>query len=222
MFRKILIILLAVSAVASAKISLGVDMTYRVSNDKEEMSSSGETNQKRENTNNQLSVTPFLGIYPNGLIEISPFFGWHYSSSKYKSNYSGSTPTSKSSSSQHGIEPGCGLYFHIINNSNILDFSLGPKVSYRIYFTPDQESGGSDPVDYDKYFNGIFAIACQANIDLHFSERFAARMSSSLYRFSITNLETKMENSDVTTSRVSPVSDFKTIFSPSIGFYFTF
>jgi hypothetical protein len=222
MLRKLLLLVMAVSAIAAAEISLGVDMRYLVGKDEDEREdereySGGSADQKQEYVSNSLSIMPVLGIHANDIIEISPFFGYHFYSSKTKSKTS--TSTSKSKRSQHGIEPGLGLYFHLINNSDIIDFSLGPKISYGIYFPPNT---GKDGVEYDTYVDGIFSAACQINIDLHFSSNFAARLSSSLYRFSINHTKTEVENSDVTEKEVTRTSDFRTVFTPTLGFYFTF
>lgn len=222
MIRKLLIMILAISTVVSAKISLGLDMSYRVLSTNDETETDAGSEQERETSSNSISLTPVLGIHPTDLVEISPFFGWYYSSSKIENRNSNSTLTSKTKSSQSGIEPGLGLYFHLINNSNILDFSIGPKASYCIYFTPKSKTKGVDPTEYDTYFNGTFAAACQINIDLHFSKHFAARMSSSLYRFSVAYLKTELEDSDVTKTSVNTNSDFRSVFTPSLGFYFTF
>ncbi len=220
MFRKLSIAILAFSAIVTAEITLGLDMWYRVYNyENERESASGTSDQEQENGNTNFSLTPVLGICPNAVVEISPFFGYHFSSNKSKSKSSGSTQTSKSETSQHGIEPGFGIYFHLVNNSDILDFSLGPKISYRINFPPDLDNSS---IDYDTYHDGVLAIACQINIDLHFNQHFAARLSSSLYRFSVNYYKEELENSDITTSRVTTNSDLRTILSPSLGFYFTF
>lgn len=74
MFRKLSILVLAVSAIAVAEISLGVDVLYRV-NDYERESS--ESNQEIESGNSTLNLMPFLGIRPNDIIEVSPFFGYY-------------------------------------------------------------------------------------------------------------------------------------------------
>ena len=138
MLRKLLLLVMAVSAIAAAEISLGVDMRYLVSKDEDEREYSSESaNEEQEYGSNSLSIIPVLGIHANDIIEISPFFGYHFHSSKTKSKTS--TSTSKSKRSQHGIEPGLGLYFHLINNSDIIDFSLGPKISYGINFPPNTE-----------------------------------------------------------------------------------
>ncbi len=180
-------------------------------------SDNGLSDRKNENGSTTLSLTPVLGILPNDIIEISLFSGFHFSASNTKSK--NSTSTSKTKRSQFGIEPGLGLYFHLINNSNIIDFSLGPKLSYQFGFPPNEGKNGPE---YDTYIDGLFNVACQINIDLHFSRNFAARLSSSLYRFSIDHLKTEVEDSDVTIKQVITTSDFRTVFTPSLGFYFTF
>lgn len=216
MFRKLSILVLAVSAIAVAEISLGVDVLYRV-NDYEYERESSESNQEIESGNSTLNLMPFLGIRPNDIIEVSPFFGYYlYVGKRKESNQSSSN---ESKSSQHGIEPGIGIYFHLFNNSDIIDFSLGPKTSYRINF-PAKENDKAP--DYDKYIDGIFSVACQVNIDLHFNKHFAARLSSNLYGFSIDHTKTKVGNPNVSTKNVSIVSELRTFFTPSLGFYFTF
>ena len=218
MLRKLPILVLSVCAFAAAEISLGVDMTYRVYKDEDETEyESGLGDQKQEYGTNTLGIMPVIGIHANHIIEISPFFGYYFYSSKTKNKTS--TSTSKTTMSQHGIEPGLGLYFHLINNSDIIDFSIGPKVSHLFNFTPDR---GKEGPDYDTYIDGVFSAACQINIDLHFSSNFAARLSSSLYRFSVSHLKTEVEDSDVTEKEVTKTSDFRTFFTPSLGFYFTF
>jgi len=76
MFRKLSILVLAVSAIAVAEISLGVDVLYRV-NDYEYERESSESNQEIESGNSTLNLMPFLGIRPNDIIEVSPFFGYY-------------------------------------------------------------------------------------------------------------------------------------------------
>jgi hypothetical protein len=220
MLRKLPILIFAVSAIAAAEISLGVDMNYTVNKntDEDEIETvNGSVDDKRENTLSTLSITPVLGIHANKIVEISPFLGYHYYSSKNKTKTS--TISSKSKKTQHGISFGSGLYFHVINNSDILDFSLGPKISYLLNLPPDEGKGATE---YDTYLEGAFNAICQINIDLHFSKHFAARLSSNLYRFSINHKKTEVEDSNVTEKTVTKTSDFRTFFTPSLGFYFTF
>lgn len=129
MLCKSSIMILALSAAVVAKISLGVDVSYRVYNSYTENSVSGGSGQERDNHSTQIGLTPVLGIHPSDLLEISPSFGWYFTSTETEitSTGSASSSSSKSSSSQSSIEPGFGLYFHIINNSNILDFFPRPE-----------------------------------------------------------------------------------------------
>lgn len=218
MLRKLPILVLSVCAIAAAEFSFGVDMNYTVSkNESETEYESGLEDRESESGNNNLSISPVFGIHANDIIEISPFFGYYFSSRNTKDKTS--TSTIKTKWAQHGIFFGSGLYFHVVNNSDILDFSLGPKIYYRMSFTPDE---GKDAPDYDTYIDGVFGAACQINIDLHFSNHFAARLSSSLYSFSVSHKKTEVEKSDITKKTVIKTSDFRTVFTPSLGFYFTF
>ena len=80
MLRKLPILIFAVSAIAAAEISLGVDMNYTVNKntDEDEIETvNGSVDDKRENTLSTLSITPVLGIHANKIVEISPILGYH-------------------------------------------------------------------------------------------------------------------------------------------------
>ena len=72
MLRKLLLLVMAVSAIAAAEISLGVDMRYLVGKDEDEREYSSESaNEEQEYGSNSLSIIPVLGIHANDIIEIS-------------------------------------------------------------------------------------------------------------------------------------------------------
>lgn len=199
MLRIFCAILLAAVVTVSAEVSLGVNVGYN------QQTTESET---RINT----SFAPFVGIHPTDLIEIDPSFAWNLYSYSLKNN-------DNNSYSQNSIEPGCGLYFHLLKN-NVLGFALGPKVSYEFAFAPNYPDG-SPQNEYDKYFNGTLNVACQVAIDLMFSKKFACRLTSNLFRYSLNSLdfETKAGNKS---DGSSYVIDLRTIFQPSFGFLFTF
>lgn len=189
---KFLMTLVVLSSVSIAEISIGADITsYSNRNNQETELSSGTTTERQTNQNT-LSVGPQIGIFPSNLIEIAPFFRWSVTTSSSENTSGGTTSTTtETESSQHAIEPGCGVYFHVVNNNNVLDFSLGPKLSYAWTFKPLSKNSSGPTNEYDKYYYGSLNFGVQTNIDLKFSEHFKARFFSNLFRFSLMSTHTK-------------------------------
>jgi hypothetical protein len=214
---------------APAEISIGVDLTTTFYNNNE---SERGSERKTVTSKNTISFGPTIGFHPLKLVEIAPFFKWNITSANTETTYNSTADIryttntqQKNEYSQHGIEPGLGVYFHLINNSNVIDFSLGPRISYQWSFKPHQKSSSgttSITTEYEKYYNGKGIAALRTNIDLTFSEHFAVRLSTNLFQFSIVNLVTKLRNDTSEYKGFAIESDFRTVFQPSGGFYFTF
>jgi hypothetical protein len=216
------------SFVSIAEISIGADISFYNSTSNSEAGNSSGITTESQTTQNTTSISPVIGIFPLKFIEIAPFFRWGISASSSESKTTGTTlnSTQKSERSQHTIEPGCGAYFHVIKDNSILDFSLGPKLSYAWALKPHSknESGTSTSTttEYDKYYNGSFNLGVQTNIDLKFTEHFKTRFYSNLFRLSFSNTHTKYKNTTVENRTVNILSDFRTILQPAFGFHFTF
>jgi hypothetical protein len=195
---KFYVILLATVVTVSAEISFGLNLGYN--------------QQSTENdTKIGLSFAPFVGIHPTDLIEIDPFFIWNL--------YSYSSDNDHDSYSENSIEPGCGLYFHLLKN-NVLGFALGPKVSYEFAFAPNY-ADDSPQHEYNSYFDGTLKIACQVAIDLMFSKNFTCRLSSDLFKYSLNSWNTETKNGNKSDGTYNEV-DLKSLFQPYFGFVFTF
>jgi hypothetical protein len=106
---------------------------------------------------------------------------------------------SSSSHSQKTLQFGCRLLFHVLK-LEMFDISLGPELGYQTDFTPD----GSNI-----WLSGPF------NIDVHFTENFAARLSTHLVTL---NYFSNSSPSDHTTFTFN----MQSVFQPTFGFYFTF
>jgi hypothetical protein len=196
--RKIYAILLATVVTASAEISFGVDLGYNQQSTESE-------------TRINMSFAPFVGIHPTDIIEIDPSFAWNL--------YSYSSDNNNSSYSVNSIEPGCGLYFHLLKN-NVLGFALGPKVSYKFAFAPNYDDN-SPQHEFDKYFNGTLNIACQMAIDLMFSKNFTCRLSSSLFKYSLNSWNIETEDGNKSEGTYNEF-DLRSVVQPYFGFLFTF
>lgn len=206
----ILVIMFAAST--TAKFSFGLNMTYSV----ERTTTLQETyTSKSEVTRSysSIGVQPFVGIFPNDLIEISPFIGFFNSSNstEYKDS------DNETSTSQNSIAIGCGLYFHFVRGS-VFDVSVGPQIGYQPFFEPNNEP---QDTEYDTYYRANLWISCPLNIDLHFTKHFSARLYTDLIRYNNYNFTTEIENGNETDTHTDKF-DFKSIFQPSFGLYFTF
>jgi hypothetical protein len=219
---KFIVLFLFLCSISYAEISIGADVTtYSYTSNSDSELSSGIKYEGRSNRS-ALFIGPVIGIFPSKLIEIAPFFKWGFTKTSNESTTSGNlSSTEDSKNSQHSIEPGCGAYFHLIKDNAILDFSLGPRLSYVWSFKPFNK-GTTASSDYEKYYNGSLNLGLQTNIDFKFTEHFKARFYSNLLRISLQNVNTKTYD-ETTEDRVSNFTmDFKTILQPSFGFHFTF
>jgi hypothetical protein len=219
---KFMVVLLFLCSISSAEISIGADITtYSYTSNTESELSTG-TKYKGHSNRSAFLIGPMIGIFPSKSVEIAPFFKWGITKSSNEVTTEGNLgSTQESENSQHSIEPGCGAYFHVIKNNAILDFSLGPKLSYLWSFKPFSK-GTTTNSEYEKYYNGSLNLGLQTNIDLKFTEHFKTRFYSNLLRISLQNVNTKTYG-QTTEDRDTDFSiDFKTILQPSFGFHFTF
>lgn len=218
---KFLVVFLAMSSIAFAEISIGADITSSFSNSSTTSEPTTGSSTERKSNQNTFSIAPMIGIFPSKVVEIAPFLRWSISTSSNQIIIEGSTTTSQpDETSQQSLEPGCGAYFHVTNNNNLLDFSLGPKLSYSWLFEPYTKNSTSSV--YDKYYYGSLNFGVQTNIDLKFTEHFKTRFFSNLFRLSLLNTHTKYKGATTETRGYNFVSDFRTILQPSFGFHFTF
>ena len=219
MLRFLVPVLLIASYSVFGKISVGVDLSCSLDNNTVKDNSA--TVNKRISHKNTYSIVPFLGIYPNKLVEIDPFLGLYITSTSTEIEYENTTPTTKSTTRQLSIEPGCGVFFHVIKGE-VFDISLGPKFGYRLFFEPNHTTNDSNNDEYDSYYEGNTSIGCQFNIDLLFSKRFASRLSTNLFKFNYHSYSYEFENNPSKNEGHTISADFKTIFQPSFGLLFTF
>ncbi len=222
---KMLMALVLFSSVSFAEISIGADITsYFSSNNETVESTTSSTASERQTNQRTIGFGPQIGILPSKLIEIAPYFRWSVTSTHIENTTKGTTTSTTTSTdrSQHSIEPGCGVYFHVVNNNNVLDFSLGPKLSYAWTFKPVTKNSAGTSTEYDKFYNGSLIFGVQTNIDLRFSDHFKTRFYSNLFRLSLLNTHTKVKGASTESSAINVVSDFRTIFQPAFGFHFTF
>jgi hypothetical protein len=218
-----LMALVIFSSVSVAEISIGADITSYVNSNNSETETPTVTTSQRQ-TNQTFGIGPQIGIFPSKLIEIAPFIRWSVTSSSTENTTKGTatTTTTTTERSQHSIEPGCGVYFHVVNNNNMLDFSLGPKLSYAWSFKPYTKNSSGTSTEYDDYYFGTLNFGVQTNIDLIFSDHFKARFFSNLFRLSLLNNNYKFKGSTTKNRSSTFVSDFRTILQPGFGFHFTF
>ncbi len=204
----ILALMLAVPA--SAKFSLGLDITYSVDRTS---TTNGGSEYEEIRSYNSIGVQPYFGIYPNDLIEISPFIGFYSSSSSTENE----STNSETSSTQGSMALGCGLYFHVVRGE-VFDVSVGPQIGYQPFFKPNTEPYETE---YDTYYKANLWIACPFNIDMHFTKYFSARLSTDLIRYNNYNFTTETEGGSETDIHTDEF-DLRSIFQPRFGLFFTF
>jgi hypothetical protein len=185
----------AFSIAAFGKYSVGVDLNYSYTHDIQKNVGPGRTQTVNSNS---LSLNPYIGLYSGEIMEFDPFIGFGVDQSSTTIDSSG-VSLSSSSHSQKTLQFGCRLLFHVLK-LEVFDISLGPELGYQTDFTPD----GSNI-----WLSGPF------NIDLHFTEKFAARLSTHLFTL---NYFSNSSPSDHTTFTFN----MQSVFQPMFGFYFTF
>jgi hypothetical protein len=131
-------------------------------------------------------------------MEIDPFigFGLNQSSTTVEDSSGGSTT---SSHSQNSFQFGCRLLFHVLR-LQMFDISLGPELGYRADFSPDAST---------LWIGGPFAI------DLHFTDRFAVRLSTHLAMLNYFFNPPPSNHTNFT-------FNIQSVFQPMFGFYLTF
>jgi hypothetical protein len=188
----------------SAEVAVGVNLSTQLERASQENTAGNNTNEDRSNEF-EFQVTPSVIIAPSSRIEIVPNIG--FSLYRWKSEHLVSdSVTGETKNNFIGFGAGCGLFFRLIDKS-VFRFSLGPDVQFW-YHKPEGD---------DRYAINP-ALGLPVNIDLVLSERFFARLSSRLFQAGYTYTKSGKDNH---TSRVT-FFDINTIFSPSIGFYFSF
>ena len=212
-------ILLISAFTVLGKFSFGVDLSCSLNNNTVKNYSA--TIDKRISHENTYSIVPFFGIYPNKLVEIDPFLGLYITSTSTETEYENAIPSTEWTTRQSSIEPGCGVFFHVIKGE-VFDISLGPKFGYRLYFEPNNTNNDSNDDEYDSYYKGNTFIGCQFNIDLLFSKRFASRLSTNFFKLNYLSYSYEYKNNSPKIESHTTSADLKTIFQPSFGLLFTF
>jgi hypothetical protein len=186
----------AFSVATFGKFSVGTDMNYSYGHDIQKNVAPGTTQQTV--SSNSLSLNPYIGIYAGEIMEIDPFIGFGLNQSSTTVEDSSGTSTT-SSHSQNTFQLGCRLLFHVLR-LQMFDVSLGPELGYRAEFSPDASNF---------WIGGPFAI------DVHFTDRFAVRLSTQLAMLNYFSNSSPSNHTNFT-------FNLQSVFQPMFGFYFTF
>ena len=152
---------------------------------------------------NQLQLTPRIGIMPSELLEISPFLIFNLNTSKREA------PTYTSTTRMVDLGCGIGAFFHIIRGK-IIHLSLGPQVRFQYALKPEE---------YDEYLDINLSIGSPLNFDFRLNDNFAIRFSSNIIDFKYNRYLHESEGE--TYSKNDFEIDLRSILSPSLGFFFT-
>jgi hypothetical protein len=193
-----------IPCLASADVAVGVNFATDLHNESHKVTA-GNIETDNRSSGFGIKVIPSLIIVPDSRIEIVPNVGFSFGHYATENRFNDSV-INESSNNTVGFGAGCGLFFRAIDAS-VLRFSIGPDLQF--WYT--------DP-DGDENYLIDASIGLPANIDLIFSNRFFARISSRLFRSGVVY----SRNSDTDHTTAVTFFDIKTILSPSLGFYFSF
>ena len=203
MKKKLLLLLIILSITISyGKVLLGVDLRYDFDfHDARTVDSL--TNRYSSRIDNQLQLTPRIGIMPSELLEISPFLIFNLNTSKREA------PTYTSTTRMVDLGCGIGAFFHIIRGK-IIHLSLGPQLRFQYTLKPEE---------YDEYLDIELSIGSPLNFDFRLNDNFAIRFSSNIIDFKYNRYLRESEGE--TYSNNDFEIDLRSILSPSLGFFFT-
>lgn len=213
----LVLIVLCSATITFSRIGLGVDVWYNLSIQVDEDKDTGVSieDEKRTDTDNNLTLYPRLVIMPTEKLELSPFILFGLASSKEKRKDESGTNESKRT--QFTLGAGLGIYFHLIRRE-IINLSIGPELTYSNIFKPiyDDESF----TDYDSYLNMSIAAGAPVQIDFHITDAIHLRLSSNI--ITVSYMIYKYERFGKINSNKWFDLDFKSFFSPSFGIFFLF
>ena len=207
--KKILLLLVIILSITISygEVLLGADLRYDFdfhdSRTKDSLS-----NRYSSRIDNRLQLTPRIGIMPSELLEISPFLIFNLNTSKREA------PTYTSTTRMVDLGCGIGTFFHIIRRE-IIHLSFGPQLQFQYMLKP---YGDVFP-DYDEYIDVELSIGSPLNLDFHPNDKFAIRLLTSIVDFKYSRYLHKYEGQ--TYSNNDFEIDLRSIFSPSLGFFFT-
>jgi hypothetical protein len=203
--KKISLILAALfPVIASADVSLGVDLFSHLTRENAEARIAGQDTENKT-TNFQFGLRPSLIIEPADHIEVVPNIGFSIGHWNHETILNDDV-TNEEENTSIGIGAGCGLFFRLIDGDPFR-LSLGPDLQVWLD-NPDGEN--NDIFD--------FTVGIPVNMDLMLSQKLWARFSARMVALGYHNIE---QGDNAHTSTVT-FFDIKTILEPSVGFYFTF
>lgn len=217
-----------------AKVSLGIETNFTRNSSTNEQTTviTGSTNSviiSRTYSNFGMNIKPLLGIRPKEVTEIGISLGIGYAknSSVNKTSTTNGVTTTKhtSQTTQLNFQTGFGVYFYVIRGGKI-ELGLGPEIGFSFFGEPTTHNDDTVAVLYADYLKLELPFALPLRVDFHPSDHVSIRLGANLfilrygYQYSeppITNPTTKYENVDTYVN-----FDVRSIFSPSLGFVWTF
>jgi hypothetical protein len=147
MKRIAIVLLLFLAAATNAGVSLGLTLqSSLVSNSNQDQSANGQTT---SSSNFNLSLGPIFRIGLSQISEVVPHAAFRVMSN---------STTPGGSSSQEGLDAGCGFNFFLMSNE-FMKFSLGPDVLGEFWFSTKAISlDAGMPVNVDFIFNSKWTM----------------------------------------------------------------
>ncbi len=194
---------MVLASVVAAEVSVGLNLSTFLTTEKD-VSQQGQQEREQTRTTYRLELIPSVIICP-GRLEIVPSGGFVVQTEHRRVELDG-VEQSDGEATHVGGGGGCGFFLRAIEGS-VLRLSIGPDVWVWVY-NPD----GDENTEFETL------LGLPVNVDLLLTHRLFIRMSSRLFRAGY-----RFDNNGAD-DHVSTFTffDIATMWTPTLGFYFTF